>query len=151
MISINLVCVGNLKEKFWLDAQNEYIKRLQAFCKISVIEVPEFNGISEGESQLKEGKKIIEKLKGSCFVFDVNGESFSSEDLAKLIKSESLSSSTLTFVIGGSVGVSEEVKSEAKKLISFGKITLPHNLARVVALEQIYRAMMINSGRKYHK
>lgn len=152
MMTINLVCVGNLKEKFWVDAQNEYIKRLQKFCKFNVIEVDEKNLASnDNECKQKEGKLILEKCKGNMFLFDLNGKNYSSEEFALLIEKQAQFSSTLTFVIGGSYGVSEEVKSQAKGLLSFGKQTLPHNLARVVAIEQIYRAFNIIAGTAYHK
>lgn len=152
MMTINLICVGNLKEKFWLDAQNEYLKRLQKFCKFNVIEVEEKNFASnEIECTQKEGKLILEKCKGEVLLFDIHGKNFSSEELAEFIEKQSQYSSMLTFVIGGSYGVSDEVKSRAKNLVSFGKQTLPHNLARIVAIEQIYRAFNIINGTAYHK
>ncbi len=152
MMTVNLICVGNLKEKFWTEAQNEYIKRLQKFCKFNVIEVQEQNGLSSTkETLLKEGKLILEKIKGQYFLFDVAGKAVSSEKFATLIEDEAQCSSTINFVIGGSYGVSEEVKAGAKGRLSFGEITLPHNLFRVVAIEQIYRAFNIISGTQYHK
>ncbi len=152
MITINLVCVGNLKEKFWADAQNEYIKRLQKFCKFNVIEVIEQNFASSPKDTLaREGKLLLEKCKGDVFLFDIGGKNLSSEGLAELIEKESFVSSTLTFIIGGSYGVSEQVRAIAKARLSFGKQTLPHNLARIVAIEQIYRAFNIISGTSYHK
>lgn len=152
MITINLVCVGNLKEKFWAEAQNEYIKRLAKFCKFNLIEVAEQNHTSSvNETITREGKLILEKCKGDMFLFDLGGKNLSSEGFAKLIEKQSQLSSMLTFVIGGSYGVSEEVKARAKALISFGAQTLPHNLARIVAIEQIYRAFNILNGTSYHK
>lgn len=152
MMTINLICVGNLKEKFWTDAQNEYLKRLQKFCKFNVVEVEEKNFASnESECKQKEGKLILEKCKGDVLLLDIHGKNLTSEELAELIEKQSQFSSTLTFVIGGSYGVSDEVKSRAKSLLSFGKQTLPHNLARIVAIEQIYRAFNIISGTSYHK
>lgn len=152
MITINLVCVGNLKEKFWADAQSEYIKRLQKFCKFNVVEVGEQNfASSPKETLLREGKLILEKCKGDVFLFDIGGKNLSSEGLAELIEKESFTCSTLTFIIGGSYGVSDEVRSAAKGRLSFGAQTLPHNLARIVAIEQIYRAFNIINGTSYHK
>lgn len=152
MMTINLICVGNLKEKFWVDAQNEYIKRLQKFCKFNLIEVDEKNFASnENECKQKEGKLILEKIKGEMFLLDINGKNLASEEFSSLIEKQALSTSALSFVIGGSYGVSDEVKARAKGLISFGKQTLPHNLARIVSIEQIYRAFNISAGTSYHK
>lgn len=152
MITVNLVCVGNLKEKFWVEAQNEYIKRLQKFCKFNVIEVEEKNIASTPKDILqKEEKLILEKCKGCVILFDVQGEAISSEQFSQFIQKSSLLNSTLTFVIGGSYGVGDGVKKAADKKLSFGKITLPHNLARIVAIEQIYRAFNIAAGTSYHK
>lgn len=152
VITINLVCVGNLKEKFWAEAQNEYIKRLAKFCKFNIIEVAEQNRTSSvAETIAREGKLILEKCKGCTFLFDLGGKNLSSENFALLIEKESQLSSTITFVIGGSYGVSEQAKARAKALISFGAQTLPHNLARIVAIEQIYRAFNIIAGTSYHK
>lgn len=152
MINIRIVCVGNLKEKYWTDACNEYKKRLQKFCKLSIIELAEQNKYQDIEKILQsEGTEILSSLAGKNFLLDVKGREVSSEDLAKRIEFLSQQISTITFIIGGSYGVSEEVKKSVDERISLGKITLPHNLARVVLLEQIYRAFMINSGSKYHK
>ena len=152
MIKIRLVCVGKLKEKFWVDAQNEYIKRLQKFCKFEIIELQEKNNTSSVTETLnKEGFSIIENLSGISFLFDREGDLVTSEQIAQLIKSNMQKSSVLTFVIGSSCGVSAQVKEAIKNKISLGKVTLPHNLARVVIIEQIYRAFNILQGTSYHK
>lgn len=151
-MQIRLVCVGNLKEKFWQSATEEYKKRLQKFCNLQIIELDEQNKYQDVNKILsEEGKSIIANLGGYNILLDIEGKAYSSEELANKIKQTLLSSSTITFIIGGSYGVSDEVKKSVQERISFGKITMPHNLARVVALEQIYRAFMINSGAKYHK
>lgn len=151
-MQIRLVCVGNLKEKFWQSATEEYKKRLQKFCNLQIIELDEQNKYQEVSKILsEEGKSIIANLGGYNILLDIEGKAYSSEELANKIKQTLLTSSTITFIIGGSYGVSDEVKRSVQERISFGKITMPHNLARVVALEQIYRAFMINSGAKYHK
>ena len=151
-MQIRLVCVGNLKEKFWQSATEEYKKRLQKFCNLQIIELDEQNKYQDVNKILsEEGKSIIANLGGYNILLDIEGKAYSSEDLANKIKQTLLTSSTITFIIGGSYGVSEEVKRSVQERISFGRITMPHNLARVVALEQIYRAFMINSGAKYHK
>lgn len=152
MINIRLVCVGNLKEKYWLDACNEYAKRLQKFCKLTIIELAEQNKYQEKPRILQsEGEEILSNLAGKKILLDIKGKELTSEEFAKRIELLSQASSTLTFIIGGSYGVSEDVKQKVDEKISLGKITLPHNLARVVLLEQIYRGFMINSGSKYHK
>lgn len=151
-MQIRLVCIGNLKEKFWQSATEEYKKRLQKFCNLQIIELDEQNKYQDVNKILSEEcKSIIANLGGYNILLDIEGKAYSSEDLANKIKQTLLSSSTITFIIGGSYGVSDEVKRSVQERISFGRITMPHNLARVVALEQIYRAFMINSGAKYHK
>ena len=151
-MNINIVCVGNLKEKFWAEAIDEYKKRLQKFCKIKIIEVQEQNKyINEKTILQAEGKEIVENLNGHTILLDINGKQLSSEELSDKLSSIMQQTSTITFIIGGSYGVSEEVKNKTDERLSFGKITLPHNLARVVLIEQIYRAFMIMSGGKYHK
>lgn len=152
MITIKIVCVGNLKEKFWVEACNEYIKRLSKFCKLKVVEIKEENQFENIDKTLEvEGEDILKELEGYTSVLDIEGKMLSSEEIASLISEKSNISSTLTFVIGGSYGVADKVKGRADKRISFGKVTYPHNIARVLLLEQIYRAFMINSGSKYHK
>lgn len=152
MITINLVCVGNLKERFWREAQDEYKKRLSRFCKLNIIEVEERNNESTTEiTLLKEGKDIINKSKGYIILMDRLGKTMPSEEFARNIEKLSLTNSEITFIIGSSCGVSKEVKDAANKLISFGQSTFPHNLARVMLLEQIYRAFCINNNIKYHK
>lgn len=151
-MNINIVCVGNLKEKFWIEASEEYKKRLQKFCKITVKELQEQNKFQDKERiLLSEGEEIIDNLNGYSILLDINGKELSSEDLAVKISQIMQQKSTITFIIGGSYGVSDEVKQKVDERLSFGKITLPHNLARVVLLEQIYRVFMINGGGKYHK
>lgn len=152
MLTINIVCVGNLKERFWLDAQNEYVKRLTKFCKFNIVEVAEQNRYDDTAKTLQiEGEDILNRLHGKCILLDICGKEFSSEEFAKHINQLSLTNSTITFVIGSSHGVSKEVKEKIKDRLSFGKATYPHNLARIILLEQVYRCFMINSGSKYHK
>ncbi len=152
MITIRVVCVGNLKEKFWIDAAEEYQKRLSRFCKLEIVELVEQNKFDNIEKiKNVEGEEIIHSLSGKNILLDVNGKIISSEQFADKIKSLSLQTSTITFVIGGSYGVSDAVKTKIEDKLSFGKATFPHNLARVILLEQIYRSFMINSNSKYHK
>ena len=152
MLTINLLCVGNLKEKFWTDAQNEYAKRLSRFCKLNIIEITEQNKYNEIDKILQvEGQDLINKLSGYGLLLDINGKQLSSEEFADKIKGIELNNSTITFVIGSSHGVSQEVKNKIKDKLSFGKATYPHNMVRIILLEQIYRCFMINNNSNYHK
>ena len=147
MLSITIFAVGKLNESFWKEACAEYLKRLGAYCKITVKEFPDSNKEREAElllSHLPEHAPIL--------LLDIKGKEISSETLATKIDTYALSgSSQLVFIIGGSDGVISEVKQHATERISFGPITLPHNLARVVLLEQLYRAFKISRGEPYHK
>lgn len=152
MIQIRIVCVGNLKEKFWKDGVDEYLKRLSKFCKLNIIELTEQNKFQDIEKIKElEGKEILDKLQGKSYLLDINGKEFSSEEFSKEIERCSLEDSTITFVIGGSYGVSEQVRNFIKNKISFGRMTYPHNMMRLILIEQIYRAFMISSGASYHK
>ena len=152
MINITVVAVGNLKEKFSKDAQNEYLKRLSAFCKVKIIETKEFNELKNIELiKEKEGEEILKHLSGYPILLDVKGEEITSEDLAKDIEKLSLTNSSITFIIGGSYGVSEKVRENCKQKLSFSKMTFPHNLFRIMLLEQLYRAFTIINGKSYHK
>ena len=152
MISINLVCVGNLKEKFSKDEQAEYVKRLSAFCNLKIVEVKEQNQLENPAVILeREGQDIIKNLKGHVILCDIKSKQLSSEDLAEKFKSLMMSTSCITFVIGGSYGVSEEVKKLADERISFSPMTFPHNLFRIMLLEQVYRAFTIIENKSYHK
>lgn len=157
MVTINFVCVGNLKESFYKQAVSEYAKRLSRFCKINIIEVPEeqIKG-KENEKTIeavkeKEGVRILEKSSGYIILLDVLGKSLTSPDLAEKIEEITQTSSKITFIIGGSHGVSNQVKQAADFKFSFSKLTFPHQLMRVVLAEQVYRAFTINNNITYHK
>lgn len=159
MLNIKLIAVGKLKERYWQDACSEYVKRLGAYCNVDIIEVKEENlpaNASEADERNvidAEGRSLLDKISKGDYVIalDVNGKKISSEDIARSIADISFTHSSLAFIIGGSLGLSDELKSRADARLSFGSITLPHQLARVVALEQIYRAFKINAGETYHK
>ena len=159
MLNIKIICVGKFKEKYWEAASAEYMKRLGAYCSVSVTEVKEeklpahASRADEENVIIKEGKSILDKIGSGDYVvaLDIGGRELSSEELAAKIAQISFTNSTIVFVIGGSLGLSKEVKSRAAMRLSFGKITLPHQLARIVLLEQIYRAFKINAGEAYHK
>lgn len=156
---ITLICVGKIKEKFYRDAVSEYVKRLSRFAKTEIIEIkdekiPDNASDKEMEAVLqKEGTAILSKIpKGSSIAaMCIEGEPVSSTDLAEKIDAAFMKTSRLTFIIGGSLGLWEQVKKQADTRLSFGKITLPHQLMRVVLLEQIYRAFKINANENYHK
>ena len=159
MLNIRIICVGKFKEKYWEAASAEYSKRLGAYCSLSVIEVkeeklPAHASRADEENVIsKEGKAILGKINAGDYVvaLDLGGRELSSEGLAAKIESAAFTSSVIDFIIGGSLGLSTEVKSRADLRMSFGPITLPHQLARIVLLEQIYRAFKINAGETYHK
>ncbi len=158
-MKITVICVGKLKEDYLKSAISEYSKRLSRFADLEIIEVPDQkipdNASKKIEEQIliKEGELILSKIKNNSYVIAmcVEGKLISSEELANEINNISMSSSNITFIIGGSLGLSDTVKKRANKRISFGKITLPHQLMRVVLSEQIYRAFKINSNEAYHK
>lgn len=158
-MNISIITVGKLKEKYFKDASAEYIKRLSRFGKIEIIELPDEkipdNATEKQREQIlsKEGAAILEKIKPGSFpiALCIEGKELSSEELAEKINSLSMQTSNITFIIGASLGLAEEVKRAAQLKMSFGKITLPHQLARIVLLEQIYRAFKINANETYHK
>lgn len=158
-MNINIICIGKLKEKFWADACAEYSKRLGAYCNLNIIELDESklpkNASETDELNVKknEGNEILSKVSKQDYVVacDLRGQELSSEELAKKIDDATFEHSTIDFIIGGSLGLSEDVTKRANIRFSFGKITLPHQLARVVALEQIYRSFKINNNETYHK
>lgn len=159
MIGVHIICVGRLKESYLRDGCAEYIKRLSAFAKVNVVEIAEERcSDNPSESEIKnviekEGSRIISKIPKGSFVIPlcIEGREYSSPEFSAEIEKLSMSYSSLTFVIGGSFGLSDEVKNLGKMKLSFGKMTLPHQLARMVLLEQIYRAFSISSHSKYHK
>ena len=146
MIKLNLVCVGTLKETYWKEALAEYQKRLSRYATFSVIELKEKRTVEE------EGKEILQKLRGYAVAFDIGGKELSSEELAKLIDDKATAgTSEMTFVIGGSEGLSDEVKKAADLRFSMSPMTFTHQIARVLLTEQLYRAFQISTGGKYHK
>ncbi len=160
MIKITIIAVGKLKEKYLRDACEEYKKRLSAYAKVNIIEIEEYRcgdnpSIAETERvKEKEGEAISAKIpKGSYIIpMCIEGKELSSEEIAKKLESITVQGfGEITFIIGGSFGISDKVKSLGNLRLSFGKITLPHQLMRVVTLEQIYRALSILNNSKYHK
>lgn len=159
-MNITIISVGKLKEKYLKQGINEYTKRLGSYCKLQLIEVPDEKApenLSEKEMEQvkdKEGEKILSKVKDSDTVIAmaIEGDLISSEQLAKKIENYGINGkSSIVFIIGGSLGLSDMVKKRANVKISFGRITLPHQLMRLVLVEQIYRAFRITAGHAYHK
>ena len=147
-----VVCVGKLKERFWKDACAEYTKRLGAYAKVDIREVADIDPAKAGgvdAARDKEGAAILAALPSRAHVIllAIEGKEFS----ARLDDLMLRGNSDIAFVIGGSDGVNDDVRAHADEMLSFGRITLPHNLARVVLLEQIYRACKISRGEPYHK
>ena len=152
-MKINIVCVGKIKEHFFTDAINEYLKRISRFADLKIIEVDEASKISNLEQKSKvEGEKLLQKCSGVIVALDGGGKLLSSTEISDYMhKKEIQGESVISFVIGGSNGLSKEVLSKADLTLSFGKITFPHQLFRVVLVEQIYRALTIIEGLPYHK
>ena len=160
MQKVTILCTGKLKEKFYLDAVAEYVKRLNRFCKLEIIELPEERlpedpSPAQIEAALsKEADAVRAKLPNGCLVIAmcVEGRERSSEELARLVRTwQDSAARHLVFVIGGSFGLAESLKKEAKVRLSMSPMTFPHHLARIMLLEQIYRAYQISAGTKYHK
>lgn len=160
MQKVSIICVGKMKEKFYIEAAAEYGKRLSRFCKLEIIELPE-DRLPEDPSKAqieaalaKEAETIRAKLPSGAMIVAmcVEGKTRSSEELAALMEqSANQGGSHVVFLIGGSFGLHPSVKALAAVKLSMSPMTFPHHLARVMLLEQIYRAYQINAGSKYHK
>lgn len=160
MLNVTIICVGKLKEKYWRDACAEYAKRMKSFCHFEIVEVDE-EKIPDNPSQAmidntisKEGERIISKIpKGSKIIaMCIEGKQRTSEKLAEEIADFALGgTSSIAFIIGGSWGLSEKVKSLSSIRMSMSQMTFPHQLARVMLCEQLYRSFQISHNGKYHK
>ena len=160
MFDITLIVMGKLKEKFYLSAAAEYEKRLKGYCSFKIVELPEHRlpeDPSPAEIQTgldKEAELIFQKIpKGAWLcIFTPEGKILSSEEFAaKLKEVKNMGKSSACFLIGSSFGISQKIKDKADFKLSMGKMTFPHHLARIMVLEQIYRAEAIQAGSKYHK
>lgn len=159
-MKIKIVCVGKLKEKYLKDGIDEYIKRISRFATVDIVELPD-EKIPDNASDAicekiksDEGAKILSKIKKDEYIYAlcVEGKQFDSEAFADDISSAMLCGyNTITFIIGGSLGLSDEVKKISNVRLSFSKMTFPHQLMRLVLTEQVYRAFKINSNEQYHK
>ena len=160
MFDITLITMGKLKEKFYLTAAEEYCKRLKGYCNFKILELPEHR-LPENPSPAeisagldKEAELIFQKIPKSAWfcIFTPEGKTLSSEDFAQKLKDVKLSGkSSACFLIGSSFGIAPQVKAAADFKLSMGPMTFPHHLARIMVLEQIYRAEAIQAGSKYHK
>ncbi|MCI5687570.1 MAG: 23S rRNA (pseudouridine(1915)-N(3))-methyltransferase RlmH [Emergencia sp.] len=159
-MNIAIICIGKLKEKYWTQAVEEYSKRLRGYCSLEVVELkesrlPDKAGPAE-ELAVKEaeGREILKRIKDNMYVItlEVKGKMLSSEKLAEKIEQLGLSGdSNIAFVIGGSLGLSEEVSRRADFKLSFSEMTFPHQMMRVILLEQVYRSFKIMRNETYHK
>ncbi|MDD3221684.1 MAG: 23S rRNA (pseudouridine(1915)-N(3))-methyltransferase RlmH [Clostridia bacterium] len=159
-MKITIICVGKVKEKFYRMALDEYAKRLSRYCKLEILELEDEktpDRASDHEMTLikdKEGERILKAIKkdGTVIALAIEGRKLSSEGLAKKISSLGVQGeSHIQFIIGGSLGLSENVLKTADMLLSFSEMTFPHQLMRVILLEQIYRSYRIIQGEPYHK
>lgn len=159
-MKITIIAVGKIREKYWKDAIAEYEKRLSRFCKLQIIEVTDEKApeaLSEHEKELilqKEGQRILSCIPSDSYVISmaIEGVKYDSPGFAEMIRKQSLKGySHFCFLIGGSLGLMNAVKKQSNSQISFSDLTFPHQLMRVILLEQIYRSFKINSHEPYHK
>jgi len=158
MLTVRIIAVGRLRDRWLRDGFDEYIKRLGAYCRIETVEIDEYR-LSDSPSQSEilrglehEGKAILKKAENSLIIpLCIEGEQTDSKGLSLLLEKLMERSSCISFVIGGSFGLSDEVKNHGAKKLSMSPMTFPHQLARVMLSEQLYRAFSIINGQKYHK
>ena len=159
MLTINILCIGKIKEKFFREAIDEYSKRLSRFCKLEISELPDeripdkTNDSIINEVKQKECNNIISHLKKDSYIIalDLTGNEFSSEQFSEKISKVSMNNSKITFIIGGSLGLNNDILKICNEKICFSKMTFPHQLIRIFLLEQIYRGFKIANGENYHK
>ena len=159
-MNIQIICIGKLKEKYWTDAIKEYSKRLSRYCTLEIIELKESllpnnaSAADEEKVKLEEGKEILRAIKDGTYVItlEILGKQLTSEELSDKIETLGIEGkSNVAFVIGGSLGLSPEVSKRADYKLSFSKMTFPHQMMRVILLEQIYRSFKIIRHEAYHK
>ncbi len=159
MLTINIICIGKIKESFFKDAINEYSKRLSKYCKLNIIELPDekipdkINQSIIDNIKEKECNNIISHIPKDTYLIclDLKGKELSSEEFSKELDTLSLMTSSITFVIGGSLGITTKLLSLSKKSICFSKMTFPHQLIRVFLLEQLFRGFKISNNETYHR
>jgi len=159
MLNINIICIGKIKENYLKDAISEYSKRLSKYCKLTITQLPDEkipeklnNSISE-EIKSKECNNILEHIKKDSYIIclDLHGSQFTSEEFSSKLQELSMQTSNITFIIGGSLGLTDNLLKKSNLKICFSKMTFPHQLIRVFLLEQIFRAFKISNGETYHR
>jgi len=156
MANVKILCIGKLREKYLKEAQAEYSKRLSAFCRLSIEEkkeapLPKNASVSELHKAIEqESESLLRASSGYKIALSPEGKQMTSESFAKMIKQHS-QRGDISFFIGGSNGLSDKMKAKSDLVLSFSDMTMPHQLFRIVLLEQVYRGFMISSGRTYHK
>ena len=149
MRKLELLCVGKIKESYYRDGIAEYLKRLGRFCNASVVEIPDLaDDVGAAE---KESKALLSRMDGFVILSDLRGKLLTSEELAATLERGYLRAPKVQFVIGGSRGVTDEVRARADAVVAFGRMTFPHRLMRLIAAEQLYRAFTISENVQYHK
>ena len=150
---IKIICVGKIKEEFYRDAIKEYLKRLSKYEKVEIIECKDYADLPINDIMLKEANEIEKHINPKDYVvtMEIEGKQISSVELAEKINNIYLVSSNIDFIIGGSYGLHESIKNRSNYKLSFSKLTFPHQLFRVILLEQIYRSFKINNNESYHK
>lgn len=159
MLTINIICIGKIKESYLKDAIKEYSKRLSKYCKLSILELPDekipdkLNENISNDIKNRESTSILNHIKKDSYIIclDLNGKELSSEEFSNNIENLSLQTSNITFVIGGSLGLSPDILQKAHQKICFSRMTFPHQLIRVFLLEQIFRGFKISNGETYHR
>lgn len=160
MLHINIICIGKLKEKYLQDALAEYSKRLSKYCILNVMELPDEkvpDNLNDSLSTIikeKEANKIFSHIEKNSYILtlDLHGKQYTSEEFSSKISNISLNnSSTITFIIGGTLGLSEKILKSSNELICFSKMTFPHQLIRIFLIEQLFRAFKISNNETYHR
>ena len=159
MLHIDIICVGKLKEQYFKDALNEYSKRLSKYCILSVVELPDEKVPDKLSDKLisdikeKESNNILSHIKKDSYIvsLDLRGKQYTSEEFSKKLEKISLINSSVTFIIGGTLGLSDKLISNSDELICFSKMTFPHQLIRIFLLEQIFRGFKISNNETYHR
>lgn len=159
MLTIQVICVGKLKENYLKTAIEEYSKRLSRYCKLTILELPDekipdrLNDNLASEIKTKECDNILRHIKKDSYLIalDLKGKQFSSEEFSSEIETISMTASSITFIIGGSLGLTDNLLNSCQEKICFSKMTFPHQLIRIFLLEQVFRAFKISNGETYHR
>ena len=149
---IKIICVGKIKEKFFKESISEYQKRLTKYSKVEILELPDFS-LAPDQNKEKEGELILKNIKTKDYVItlEIEGKQLNSIEISNLLDKVQMENSNIVFVIGGSNGLSDGVKNRSNYALSFSKLTFPHQLFRIILLEQIYRSFKIINNESYHK